>query len=207
MKIWKKYSNYLSSGEWHIHTNYVDGNNSIDEYCKKASELGIPLIAFTEHVRRNLSYDFNKYIEDIEAARKKYDLIILSGCEAKVLPGGILDVDDNILETVDYGIFAFHSFPHDLDVYLNSLYKIIKDPRMNTWAHPGLYLRKAGLLLHEDELIQLFNTIKKYDVLIERNSKYDAPSMEWLNVANKYEMGVVRGSDCHSLDELHKANY
>ena len=36
----EEYSQYLLSGEWHIHTNYSDGENSVDDYCKRAVELG-----------------------------------------------------------------------------------------------------------------------------------------------------------------------
>jgi DNA polymerase (family 10)/putative hydrolase len=85
MKTWKKYVDYLLEGEWHIHTNYTDGKNTVFEYCEKAVEIGIPLLAFTEHVRKELTYDFNQFLNEIEEAREEFDLIILSGCEAKVL--------------------------------------------------------------------------------------------------------------------------
>jgi len=202
MKIWKYYSQYLLSGEWHIHTNYTDGDNSIDDYCKKAVELGIPLVAFTEHVRQNLSYDFNDYLEDIENAREQYDLIILSGCEAKVLPNGSLDVDYSILEQVDYPIFAFHSFPEDISVYLDALYDILVVPYVNTWAHPGLFLENSGLALSEGELSQIFKVLKKNEILIELNRKYDAPPNAWINLARQYGVNFVRGSDCHCIEEF-----
>jgi len=202
MKIWKKYSQYLLSGEWHIHTNYTDGANSIDDYCKRAVELGIPLIAFTEHVRRNLRYDFSSYLDDIERAKDLYDLIVLSGCEVKVLPEGFLDIDDSILKQVDYPIFAFHSFPKSIDIYLDALYIVLKNPYVNTWAHPGVFLKKAGLDLPKSELKHVFRTIRENEILIELNVKYNAPSDEWINLARQHRINLVRGSDCHRIEEL-----
>lgn len=202
MKIWKKYSQYLRSGEWHIHTNYTDGKGSVDEYCKKAVELGIPLIAFTEHVRKKLNYDFNAYLGDIDNAREQYDLIILSGCEAKVLPDGNLDVEDSLLKQVDYPIFAFHSFPIDIDVFLDALYSALKNPYVNTWAHPGMFLKKSELILPEGELPKIFSAVRDNDILIELNRKYNVPPDRWINLAKHDQMNFVRGSDCHCVEEL-----
>jgi DNA polymerase (family 10)/putative hydrolase len=202
MKTWKKYSKYLLSGEWHIHTSFTDGQNSIDDYCKKAIGLSIPLLAFTEHVRRSLRYNFNAYLEDIDRAREQYDLIVLSGCEAKVLPDGTLDVDDSILEQVDYPIFAFHYFPKNIDVYLDALYSVLKNPFVNTWAHPGLFLKRNDLSLSESELILVFKMLSDNGVLIELNAKYNAPSDAWIDLARQHHVNLVRGSDCHRIEEL-----
>ena len=88
-----KYANYLYTGQWHIHTNYTDGDNSVDNYCRQAIASKIPLVVFSEHVRRNLNYDFHSWLSEIKQARRKYTgLIILSGCEVKVLETGELDV-------------------------------------------------------------------------------------------------------------------
>lgn len=94
-KNWMGYEKYLQSGEWHVHTDYVDGENSVDEYCKRAVELRIPLIVFTEHVRRVLTYNYQDLVEEIMRARENYpELIILTGCEAKVLENGSLDDEE-----------------------------------------------------------------------------------------------------------------
>ena len=202
MKIWKRYINYLNNGEWHIHTNYTDGNNSIVEYCQKATEKGIPLLAFTEHVRKELGYDFNAFLDEIEKAREEFDLIILSGCEAKVLPNGELDVERWILKEVDYPIFAFHSFPKDIDLYISCLKEILMNGHINTWAHPGVFLAKYGLKLAENDEIEIFKLMRKHDVLFEINRKYKVISNTWLDLAEKYGVNKVNGNDIHSLDDF-----
>lgn len=202
MKIWKKYEDLLLKGEWHVHTSYTDGHNSVDDYCKKAVDLGIPLIAFTEHVRKNLDYDFSSFLNNIDEAKDKYDLIILSGCEAKVLPDGYLDVDDDILKEVNYPIFAFHSFPEDLNIYLESLYTVLENRYVNTWAHPCAFLQKKKLELSDNELDEIFSCMQKKEVLLEVNRKYSLPSERWINLAKAHNISFVCGSDIHHLNSL-----
>ena len=60
-KNWIKYDEYLLTVDWHIHTNWTDGENTVFEYCERAVQEGIPLIAFIEHVRKKLNYDFRRF--------------------------------------------------------------------------------------------------------------------------------------------------
>ncbi|MCS3901431.1 PHP domain-containing protein [Methanococcus voltae] len=212
MKIWEKYEDYLLTGEWHVHTNYTDGKNTVKDLCEKATTLNIPLIAFTEHVRKNLNYDFNDFLTDIDTCKNEFpDLIILSGLEAKVLPDGTLDVLDDILNTVDYPIFAYHGFPKDITTYLETLNGIVSKSkfakRLNTWAHPGLFFQKNPNLLNEldeDILKEIFITMKKNKILLEINSKYNLPYQNWINLAKNEDISLnfVKGSDIHDLNNL-----
>ena len=120
----------------------------------------------------------------------------------KVLPDGTLDVDDSILKQIDYPIFAFHSFPKDIDVYLDALYNVLKNPYVNTWAHPGAFLKKAGLDLPENELSRVFKVLRDTEILVELNAKYNVPSDAWMGLARHYKMNFVRGNDCHRVEEF-----
>jgi len=204
MKTWQRYSEFLVKGEWHVHTFYTDGQNSIDEYCQKAVEVGIPLIAFTEHVRKNLNYDFQSFLSDIELAKEKYDLIILSGCEAKVLQDGELDIPSDILRDIDYPIFAFHSFPLNVDLYIDCVKRALKNKFVNTWAHPGLFLKKYSLELNNTELKEIFSLMSKEKVLLEINVRHNLPAKKWLFLANQFNVCSVRGSDVHTIKDLCK---
>ncbi len=202
MKTWEKYSEYLLKGEWHIHTNYTDGKNSVYECCQKAAEVGIPLVAFTEHVKKHLDYDFCSFLNDIDKAKEEFDLIILSGCETKVLPNGDLDVNDDILKEIDYPIFAFHSFPADVGIYFDSLKSVLKNKYVNTWAHPGAFLKKKGLQIPDDQLVIILNLMSKQKILLEINCKYDVPSAKWIDLAKMSDICLVRGSDVHNIDSF-----
>ena len=205
MKTWMKYEPYLLSGEWHIHTSHTDGANTVADYCRKASEEGVSLLAFTEHVRKTLDYNFRDLLEEIERAKVEFNLIILSGCEVKVLPGGELDVAPDILETVDYPVLAFHSFPKDIREYTKSLKFALINPYVNTWAHPGLFLTRNNLEISDEELTGIFRLMKQNDVLLEVNSKYGMPPAKWLEMAKRLDIRMVRGGDIHRVDTMSRS--
>ena len=204
MKVWGNYTKYLLEGEWHIHTSYTDGENTVFEYCQKAFKEGIPLLAFTEHVRRNLDYDFRQFLKEIEAARRSFDLIVLSGCEAKVLPDGELDVEEWVLQEVDFPIFAFHSFPNNIGKYLKSVKTMLSNKYVNAWAHPGLLVTRCGLELPDKELNEIFKFMSQGDVLLEVNGRSGMPPQRWLDLARNHNVKLVRGGDIHCVNDMTK---
>ncbi|MEM2944608.1 MAG: PHP domain-containing protein [Methanomassiliicoccales archaeon] len=202
MRYWQRYSKYLLSGEWHIHTNLTDGLCSIDDICLRARELGIPLIAFTEHIRNVPSYDPHQFIESVYACRNEFpDVIILCGFEVKILEDGEPNADKGYLEKGDYNIFAFHSFPEDKDLYLDALMNAIKNRLFDCWGHPGL-VNGQIFPLEENYLRSIFSLMKEREMLLEVNEKYAVPSIEWIPLIREYEVQLVRGSDVHSLEHL-----
>ena len=78
------------SADLHIHSKHsVDGNATIDEMCRAASEKEFNTICFTEHFDMNPEdegygyFSFDKYSDDIKRAREKYGakLTVLKGIE------------------------------------------------------------------------------------------------------------------------------
>jgi len=209
MKIWQQYKDYLFSGEWHIHTSFTDGKNTILEYAEAADELKIPLLAFTEHVRKNLDYSYDDFIKEINDAQKKFpNVILLSGIEAKVLPHGSLDCSANVFQMADYKLFAFHSFPENLEIYVTSIEKIIKHYSVDAWAHPGLFFKKyKNLKLSDEQLGHIFELMNNYNILLEINFRYNLPSINWirryLKISNN--SNIIFGTDAHNIDDLQRA--
>lgn len=203
MKTWQKYRHYLAKGEWHVHTNYVDGASTVMDYCQSAVNKKIPLIAFTEHVHKNLDFSFESLLCEIEDARAAFpELVILSGCEAKVLEDGSLDVSRKVVSEVDYPIFSYHTFHGGKDLYMKTLRDVIRNEYVNAWAHPGLFLSKIGQTLSATELDIIMGLLKKHKVLLEKNRKYNLPPKTWLAAARKAGLEVVNGSDAHSVEDI-----
>ncbi len=202
-KNWKKYEKYLISGQWHVHTNYVDGENTVDEYCKRTVKLRIPLIAFTEHVRKKLTYRYHDLVGEILTAREDYpELIILTGCEAKVLEDGSLDVSEDVLRQSEIVLMAFHSFPADKDKYVEALKTALSNPKVDIWAHPGLFLRNKNFSLRDEEVEDILEKASRENVLIEFNEKYQLPVRSWVEIGKKKGIKFVRGSDVHKIRDL-----
>jgi DNA polymerase (family 10)/putative hydrolase len=203
MKRWQAYSTDLLAGDWQVHTTWSDGKNSIVDYCMEARRQGLRLIAFTEHVRRELRYDFWAYVQAVEEARRLFpDLTLLAGCEAKVLnPQGELDAPADVLEQCDLVLGAFHSFTSP-ELYLEALEAMLCNPWVDSWAHPTLYARKHGIVLSPQEEERLVRLCLDKRVLIEFNGKYNLPGSSLREKVQALGASYVYGSDAHCVTEL-----
>src|SRR5574341_1131994 len=204
MKKWKKYEIYLRLGDWHVHTNYTDGKNSVFENCRKAERNGLELIVFSEHVRRKLDYDFDDFISAVFSAKDKFDLEILVGCEAKVLDiEGTLDISKEILRECEIVLGAFHKFePPTKDVYLAALKNMIANQDVDIWAHPTLYAVRNGFTLNEEDIYEISKLCLNNEILIEKNMKYNVTSKKFLAIASRLKCRFVKGSDAHQISEI-----
>jgi len=191
---------------FHIHTNYTDGLSKVNDYFEYASKNNINVIIFTEHVRKKLNYNFDSFIEDIRHNNRKFPKIkTFIGCEAKLLPGGILDIPMNIIYKIHVICFACHSFLQDLELYSLSFMKLFANDEwkdyVRVWVHPGRFLKKLNILNENLKTLQeLVNIALSNDVLIEKNLKEDLPPLEIIESV-PFDR-VILGYDAHSIDEL-----
>jgi putative hydrolase len=204
MKNWERYRAYLKTGDFHVHTNYTEGLNSVFELCEQAIMNGLKLICFSEHVRRDLTYDFDSLLNEIEEARQLYPkLKILSGCEAKVLDwSGSLDVSQETLDKSEIVIASFHGFPYgENEHFLRALYGALKHPRVDIWGHPQTFLRNVELT--PSELHAIIKECKKRRVLIEDSlcEAYRTPP-SFLEACRKLGAPVATNSDAHDIYSL-----
>lgn len=200
---WLLHRAHLLRGDWHMHTVFTDGRSTVHEYCEAARAQGLQLIAITEHVRRELSYDFGAFVEQVDAARRDFpDLTILRGCEAKVLgEDGDLDVTEDVLAHCDIVLAAFHSF-RDPSRYLPAILNMLGNPRVDVWAHPTLYCRKQCLAMSPREIEQIVERCLDQAVLLELNGRYRLPDGWFLEAAQRAGITCVWGSDAHHVREL-----
>lgn len=193
---------YLS----HVHTTYTDGINSVEDYCNWASDHNYDAVVFSEHVRKNLSYDFSRYIQDIDNVRQKFpSLEIWRGIEAKVLPDGLLDIPDDILHNIDVLFFACHAFSGDVEIYKKAFLKVFQDKKWKNhsrvWAHPGLYFKNRDTVRDSGTILaELIETATAEDVFIENNLRYNALPRHLLSACD--QSMIITGYDAHSIESL-----
>jgi histidinol phosphatase-like PHP family hydrolase len=176
---------------YHIHTSYTHGKNSvaeIAEYCKK---LGIEEIAITEHVHSGLSYKFEKLRFDILRAAQKYEINILTGVEAKILPNGLLDAPADILSKVDVIIGSIHGWPKNIS--LDHAYELLAKSPATIIGHPQII---------NAEIIQSFIKHKK---VIEISYKYPLSSVQLLLIQKFPGLRLSLGTDAHQLLDIKNA--
>ncbi|MEM2175058.1 MAG: PHP domain-containing protein [Candidatus Micrarchaeia archaeon] len=192
---------------FHIHTNYTDGKSSVEDYFKYAKSTRVKYLIFTEHVRKNLTYNFDFFIQDIQEKCKNYDGIKgIVGCEAKILPDGSLDISEQILSKLEVICIACH-LNMDSEIYGELIKRVFTSNtyrnHIKVWVHPGLFLKKNSILYDKlDYLRDLVKIAICNDILIEKNLKYQLPPLEILyDIPEKF---IILGYDAHSIEDLEK---
>jgi len=187
---------------FHFHTNFTDGKSSFEEYCNFAEKEGFRVLIVLEHVRKRLSYDFNRLISVIQEQRRKRNLELLVGLEAKVLTDGSLDVDEIVLTMVDVVGIAEHSFSGDANALSKALIKafnMYKSERYAlVWVHPGtklLKLENASMNLYTETI----QAAKNLGVFIEHNLRYQLPPNDILIKITR--SSIIVGFDAHSIED------
>jgi len=187
---------------FHVHSNFTDGESSIKEYCDIVEKLGFKSLIITEHVNKELSYSFNKFMDVIEEQRLIHNIDILAGVETKVLEDGSLDMPGWILSMIDVLAIAEHSFNGSVEDLKRALYRIFKKKNVNriptVWVHPGLkVLNKFNSPIIFKDLIRV---AIENEIYIEKNLRYMLPPNWAENIIPKRLM--VIGLDAHSVGEI-----
>ena len=198
----KKISNIPQKTDWHVHTDFTDGANSVFEMCEQAVKNNIKSLAFTEHSRKKINYDFKLFYKQVMEAKRiyKYEMDVLIGCEAKVIDeNGNLDLCLDIIEKVDLIIGVFHGFHGD---YYSALINMLKNPLVSIWGHPFWYLIKNKIpFFNNKKLMEILKICKENNVIFEINQKY--PICNYImEIVKNYKLKTVRSSDAHSIEEL-----
>src|ERR1035437_6033754 len=99
---------------FHLHTRYTDGALSPNEYFEFAQQHGYQRLIFLEHIRRSPKYDVSQFISEIRECESRFEVAATIGFEAKVLPGGDLDISDEHLKLAQVVGIAEHGFKGSL---------------------------------------------------------------------------------------------
>lgn len=216
--------------DYHIHSVFSDGQNSLEECVRSAIEKGLSEIAFTDHVWRTSEW-VGTYAGQIKELRERCPgLKIWIGLEAKALNlKGDVDIKPEDVEKIDFLIGAVHrrllSEPniryHDLaaltsqeaaEIEKDTIAAMVENPYVDVVAHPMrlyykfYYLQKTSDIYPMRVLRNILLSVKNKNKLIELN--FEVPNLE--DVFHEYlKMGVsfTLGSDAHSHDVVGEIPY
>lgn len=192
---------------FHLHTTYTDGQVPVRAYFDLAARAGLERLILLEHIRAAPRYDVDRFIAEVRGCEAACGVAALVGFEAKVLPGGALDISAAHLDAADVLGIAEHGFPADFDLWRSSMRQALARPygdKPVVWVHPGLWLKKQGLLeAQEQEYRALLALAQDVGVLVEVNRRYGLlPAHLHGAVAPG---ALVRGADAHRIEEAEAA--
>ncbi len=203
-------------GDLHMHTNYSDGKNSIEEMAKAAKELGYEYIAITDHSRRLTiakGLDEKRAIEELEQIdrinEKFEDITILKGMEVDILEDGRLDMSDEVLSRLDIVLIAVHyKFTLSKDRQTRRILRAFENPYVHILAHPTG--RMIGIREPiELDMEQILAKAKEYNIHLEINAQPERLDLTDIHAKMAKEMGVKMAinSDAHNIFSLRYMEY
>jgi putative hydrolase len=211
-----------ASMDLHVHSNFSHGQGSIQEIANVAILKKLDYVAITEHVRLQSPW-FDSFLSEIETVKKKTAVKLLSGIESKVLDfSGTLDATDKMIKSVDLVVASVHRLPsiHDMggeltaeklnmddaqvvDCYLRALSGIASNPTVDIVGHPFHLLKALGIKkLDKDSKVKLAELFSVSNKIVEINSSYKVPDLEFVKICLKERVKFSIGSDAHRLKEV-----
>ncbi len=130
-------------GDFHMHTDWSDGRDSLEAMIAAAASRGYQYHAISDHSRgqaRRYGMDALKLREqraEIAALGERYGIRTLCASEVDILPDGSLDLDDATLAELDVVIASVHVATHQSrDEMTARLIRACENPYVTIIGHP-----------------------------------------------------------------------
>ncbi len=198
-------------GEFHVHSTYSDGHNTIAEMAETARKRGYEYLAVSDHSPR-LRIAGGVSVEDLKKKKKEIDELnkkmkgfrILFGTEVEIDTDGNLDYNEKVLSEFDIVIAAIHSgFEQNSAQLTKRLVRACQSPYVTAIAHPtGVHLGKRAP--YDIDFKEVCRAAVDNNTFLEINS---FPLRLDLNSANVYFarcQGVkfIISSDSHAVEHM-----
>lgn len=203
-------------GDLHVHTDWSDGSNTLEDMIQAALDYGLEYIAITEHSDRLKiaggleSARLLAQIDEIDRLNQEFsEITILKGIEVEILQDGSLDLNDETLARLDLVIGSIHSyFGLPLDKQTDRILRAMDHKYFSILAHPinRLIEERAPI---EVDMIKVIQKAKDRGCYLELNSNprrldlYDT----YCQIAKDKGVQVAIDSDSHSVASFDHLRY
>jgi DNA polymerase (family 10) len=202
-------------GDLHVHTNWSDGKNSIEEMAGTAISLGYEYIAVADHSPAvGIAGGMNeekvaKREEEIERVNKRFEengvnFRVLSSAEVDIKSDFSMDFPDRMMESLDVVVGAVHTkFSQDRETMTKRIISAMENPNVDIIAHPtGRMLGKRDP--YEVDMEKLMEVAKDTDTIMELNSFPDRLDLNdrHCKMAKDYGVLVAISTDAHDAMQM-----
>ncbi len=203
-------------GDFHVHSLWSDGNDSIDTIAHTAQSLGYSFIGITDHsqslrIANGLTEDrIIKKLEEIKKIQRSYpELSILCGTECDIKPDGSLDYPSRTLKMFDFVYIAIHStFKMDIDTMTTRIITAMHNDYATILAHPTQRLigQREPIAVDLDKVIKAAHDT---NTLLEINAFPNRLDLDDIHAKQAIEHGVTLaiGTDSHNVTQLPNMHY
>jgi DNA polymerase (family X) len=198
-------------GDLHVHTNWSDGENSIEEIAQAAKKLGYEYLAITDHsggraIAHGLDAErLEQQILEINKLNQRITGIkILTGVEVDIRANGDLDIPDKFLQELDIVIAAVHSsLGQSKKQMTERILAAIENPNVDILAHPTcrLFPNRDAVALDIEEI---FKAAVRTKTILEINAMPSRLDLRDIHIYRARELGVMLAinTDVHTTEQL-----
>ncbi|NAS88980.1 DNA polymerase/3'-5' exonuclease PolX [ANME-1 cluster archaeon AG-394-G21] len=202
-------------GDLHVHTNWSDGKNSIEEMALTAISSGYEYIAVADHSPAvGIAGGMNeakitKRQVEIEKVNKRFEdegtnFKVLSASEVDIKSDFSMDFPDDVLKSLDVVVGAIHTkFTQDRETMTKRIVTAMENPNVDIIAHPtGRLLGKRDP--YEVDMEQLMESAKATGTVMELNSfpgRLDLNDVH-CKMAKDYGVLIAISTDAHDAMQM-----
>lgn len=198
-------------GDFHIHTRWSDGSDSLEAMANAGKSRGYEYLAICDHsqflkVAHGMSVarlrEQMRQIRAFNARAGRFQLLM--GSEVDILADGSMDYPDEVLKELDFVVGSIHSgFSQSEAVLTRRMIRAMHNPYVTLIAHP------TGRLLGQRspyplDLEAVFRVAKDTGTALEINAYPKRLDLCDTAARRARENGVMLAisTDSHSLDQL-----
>jgi DNA polymerase (family X) len=200
----------------HSHSDWSDGNDTIEVMAKAAIERGLEYLVISDH-SKTAFYANGLYEERVREQHRYIDALnsqlapfkIFKSIESDILNDGSLDYSNEVLATFDLVIASVHSnLKMTEDKAMMRLIKAIENPYTRILGHMTgrLLLSRKGYPVDHKKII---DACAANNVVVELNAHPNRLDIDWRHIHYALEKNVLISidPDAHSIEGFNHIKY
>ncbi len=198
-------------GDFHVHTDWSDGRDSIEVMALAAKASGYEYIGISDHsAGRGIAHGLDterlrQQIRKIKELDQRISGIhVLCGMEVDIRADGSLDMPDELLAELDIVTAAVHSGMNESQEQMTRrIMKAMENPYVNILAHPTCRLLPGREPVAVD-MEAVFQAAVRTSTMLEINATPSRLDLKDIHVYRARELGVklVINTDAHAAEHL-----
>ncbi|MCX8125637.1 MAG: DNA polymerase/3'-5' exonuclease PolX [Dehalococcoidia bacterium] len=198
-------------GDLHVHTDWSDGQSTLEEMAGAAIKLGYEYLLVTDHsaglgVAHGLDRErLDRQLEEIAALNRRFTgFRLLAGIEVDIRADGRIDAPEDVLSKLDIVVAAVHSaMGQSKERMTPRIIDAIANPHVDIIAHPTCRLigeREPS----EVDLEAVFKAALEHGKALEINAMPTRLDLKDIHAYRARELGVklVISTDAHQAMHL-----
>ena len=198
-------------GDLHVHSDWSDGKNSIEEMVEAAQALGYEYMAICDHspglgIASGLSIE--RLVEKIRVIRELNETLegftLLAGTEVDIRADGRLDYPNEVLAECDLVVASVHSAHNQSERTMNNrIVSAMENEHVDIIAHPTG--RKIGERRpYQVNMELILEAALRTETIMEINAHPARLDMNdrWARRAKEIGVKVAINSDAHNIQGL-----